>query len=186
MRKVFFVILLFIVIYMFFPSSEYYIPKPKALIKINLPLQNTTHFSDEFLSFNYSNSANLQYKESRYSLIYPNYQSEINFYISTFDTLDNRIAVFYNNNILPHKNQGAFIKQKSFEDSVLNKYAILFYLDGDNIATSSQFFITDKKKYFVFGGMMFDSSINYSMSAKNEIMKKEVFNFLNSFNWSSN
>ena len=44
-------------IYFLLPSEEYYIPKPKAKIKIELPSEVTSVFEDDIITFHYSNSA---------------------------------------------------------------------------------------------------------------------------------
>ena len=40
-------------IYILLPSEEYYIPKTKAKIKIELPSEVTTVFKDDIITFSY-------------------------------------------------------------------------------------------------------------------------------------
>ena len=59
MRRLVYIVLgLTIVLYVFSCNSEeYYIPKLKAKIKIELPSQVTSVFEDYIITFSYSNSA---------------------------------------------------------------------------------------------------------------------------------
>ena len=82
MRKLIYLFSLFVLIlvfYFFFSSEEYYIPKPKALIKIELPDAKTSSFEDKKISFRYSNSSHVIVRDNFYKIIYPNYFSDIYF-----------------------------------------------------------------------------------------------------------
>ena len=83
MRKVVFILSLILIgLYSYFINGEYYIPKPKALIKINLPDNNSELYSDNKLSFRYSKSANITTKQNAYSVNFNDYKSRIYFNIN--------------------------------------------------------------------------------------------------------
>ena len=46
--------------YNYFADTEYYIPKPKAKLKIDLPLSSTSIYKTDIFIFEYSNSAVVQ------------------------------------------------------------------------------------------------------------------------------
>ena len=91
----------------------------------------------------------------------------------------------FENKITIHEKQGADINVNIIEDSESEMYGVLCYLEGNKIATSSQFFITDSTSYFVSGGLEFNTSINSEIEVQNNIMKQEVLKFIDSFTWSS-
>ncbi|MBT4217405.1 MAG: hypothetical protein HOE25_02415, partial [Flavobacteriales bacterium] len=68
MRSLIYILVgLTIVLYIFSCNSEeYYIPKPKAKIKIELPSQVTSIFEDDIITFSYSNSAVLEKNDNIY------------------------------------------------------------------------------------------------------------------------
>ena len=103
--------------------------------------------------------------------------------IKNFNDLNMEIYNF-ENSISVHENQGATIHANIIENEDSDIYGILCYLEGNNIATSAQFFLTDSVHYFVSGGLEFDSVINPQISPQNNIMKSEIFNFISSFRWS--
>ena len=179
-----FVGLIVVLSYLLFPSEEYYIPKPKAKIKIELPSELTSVFEDDIIIFSYSNSAVVEKNDNIYSMRYPSYNSEIVFFVNEITDLDLEIYNF-ENEIMVHEKQGAYINANIIEDSESEMYGVLCYLEGNKIATSSQFFITDSTNYFVRGGLEFNTPINPEIDVQNNIMKQEVLKFINSFNWSS-
>ena len=185
MRKLVFIfsfVLIFIGLYYYFSDGEYYIPKPKALIKINVPDNNSELYSDSKLSFRYSKSANVSIKQNIYSVNFPDYQSRIYFTINNLTDLDLEIYNF-ENSISVHENKGAYINANIIEDTSASVYGVLCFLQGNNIATSSQFFITDSIRYFVRGGLEFNSAIIPEIEVQNVIMKQEVFKFIQSLKW---
>ena len=177
-------LLVVLFIYLFLPSEEYYIPKPKAKIKIELPSEVTSVFEDDIIIFSYSNSAVVEKNDNIYSIKYPLYNSEIRFFVKEIIDLDLEIYNF-ENEITVHEKQGAYINANIIEDSESEMYGVLCYLEGNKIATSSQFFITDSTNFFVSGGLEFNTSINPEIEVQNNIMKQEVLKFINSFKWSS-
>ena len=64
-----------------------------------------------------------------------------------------------------HENKGAYINANIIKDTSASVYGVLCYLEGNNIATSSQFFITDSIRYFIRGGLEFNSAIILIYSA---------------------
>ena len=171
-------------IYLFLPSEEYYIPKPKAKIKIELPSEVTSVFEDDIITFHYSNSAVVKKNDNIYRVKYTSYNSEIVFFVKEMVDLDIEIYNF-EKEITVHEKQGAYINANIIEDSESEMYGVLCYLEGNKIATSSQFFITDSTNYFVSGGLEFNTSINPEIEVQNNIMKQEILQFINSFKWSS-
>tara|TARA_Y100001968_G_C19288806_1_gene683133 strand:+ start:69 stop:644 length:576 start_codon:yes stop_codon:yes gene_type:complete len=177
-------LIIVILIYFVFGDEQYYIPKPKAKIKIELPLALTSNFEDDLVRFHYSNSACLEKKDNVYSIKYPLYESEIIFFVKEITDLDLHIYNFQNK-IIIHEKQGAYVNVDIIEDLESEVYGILCYLEGNKIATSSEFFITDSTNYFISGGLKFHTSINPEIEIQNNIMKEEVVKLINSFNWSS-
>ena len=186
MKKLIYIVVGLIIVVSVFSCNpeEYYIPKPKAKIKIELPSEVTSVFENDIITFNYSNSAVVEKNDNIYRIKYPLYNSEIGFFVKEIIDLDVDIYNF-ENEITVHEKQGAYINANIIEDSESEMYGVLCYLEGNKIATSSQFFITDSTNYFVSGGLEFNTSINPEIEVQNNIMKQEVLKFINSFKWSS-
>ena len=171
--------------YLLLATEEYYMPKPKAKIKIELPLKITSVFKDDIITFSYSNSAVAEKKDNIYSIKYPSYNSEISFFVKEIIDLDKDISNFHKKVMVITNRPGAYINLDIIEDSESEMYGVLCYLEGNKIATSSQFFITDSTNYFLSGGLGFNTSINPEIEVQNNIMKQEVLKFIYSFKWSS-
>ena len=185
MRKLIYLFSLFVLIlvfYFFFSSEEYYIPKPKALIKIELPDAKTSLFEDKKISFRYSNSSHVIVRNNFYKIIYPNYFSDIYFKLKSSTDLDLELYNF-ENSISVHEKQGADINANIISDEENSIFGVLCFLDGVNIATSSQFFLTDSVDNLIIGGLNFNRSISSEIEAQNVIMKQEILKFIESLYW---
>ena len=177
-----FIFFLVISLYLYVTKHEYYIPKPEALVKIELPESRTSIYTDEKISFKYSNSTSVKLKDNFYSLNYPQYSSSISFKITPL--LDYDLELYnFENSISVHEKQGAYINANVIQDTSENIYGVLCYLEGNKIATSSQFFITDSTNFFVRGGLDFDCAISPEIEVQNIIMKQEILKFIQSFKW---
>ena len=169
--------------FFFFVSfDEYYIPKPKALIKIELPDSKTSSFEDKKISFRYSDSSYVTVKNNSYKIIYPNYFSDIYFKVKSSTDIDLELYNF-ENSISVHEKQGANINANIISDEGHNIFGVLCFLDGVNIATSSQFFLTDSADNFITGGLNFNRSISSEIEVQNILMKQEILKFIESLHW---
>jgi len=166
-----------------FPQQEYYIPKPEALLKINLPDSNSTFHAIDNFTFSHSNSAVVLSDDNvNYSIYYPDYDAKIKFYHAL--SLNLEVDRFYfEKEVNVHENQGAYIAEMPIENKVLNIFGILYFIEGNNVATSASFFITDSIENIVSGNIEFSTSIDYQILPQNKIMKMEVLKFIESFRW---
>lgn len=75
------------------------------------------------------------------------------------------------------------INESIIEDSVLDKYGILYDIAG-NTASSVQFFITDNKKHFLRGALYFNAQPNKdSLAPVIEFFRYDVIKFIESLHW---
>ncbi len=169
-------------------QEEYYIPKPKAQIKIKLPSEETSIYVDDIITFNYSKSAFID-KESQdtFSIVYPDYDAYIHLKVNSINqSVEHAIKTF---DLEVRKNcmGGAEPQVHVIEKPQNNIYGNICYFFGDRFSKSSIFFLTDGNKYFLAGHVFFYNYqlIDNEIVLENEIMKKEVSNIINSFKWSS-
>ena len=167
-----------------FSYNEYYIPKPKAKLKIDLPLSSTSTYKTDVFVFEYSNSAIVHSIGKNMEIRFPTYNASIVLNVKNLIDLDVDIYNF-ENSIGVHEKQGAYIDANIIKDTSQNIYGVLCYLQGNNIATSSQFFFTDSINYFVSGSLGYNRVVNKEIEMQTAIMNVEVLNFINSFKWSN-
>ena len=206
MRKIIYIFVgLSIVLYIFSCNpEEYYIPKPKAQIKIKLPSEETSVYVDDIMTFNYSKSAFINKKgENLFSIVYPDYDASINISIKPIEYLQKLViddCIIVKDSLLDTLDVPCFVykiaencrlgaKARLVQiDSLTeeNIYGDICYFYGDKFALSSIFFLTDDNQYFLDGFVMFNNQvITNEIVLENEIMKKEIANIINSFQWSS-
>ena len=120
-----FILFLVIILYFNVTTNEYYIPKPESLVKIELPESRTSIFTDEKISFKYSNSSSLNLKDNFYSLNYPQYLSTISFKVTPLLDFDLEIYNF-ENSISVHERKGRYITLMLFK--IHQKIFMEFYV----------------------------------------------------------
>jgi gliding motility-associated lipoprotein GldD len=97
------------------------------------------------------------------------------------NTLDNMINDSYN---LTYKNS---VKAYSIEDSFMRtpqNIPGIFFKVGGNVATASQFFLTDSLHHFLRGALYFDATPNEdSLMPVNTFLKEDMKHLINSLQW---
>ena len=205
MKKLIYIVVGLIIVvsvYLLLPSEEYYIPKPKAKVKITLPSEETSIYVDDIITFNYSKSAFIDKEgENPFSIVYPNYDAYIMISIKPIEDLQKLVVDPYKEffigkdtlavswfvyRTLENCRLGGKRKIEKIENLEENYFGDICYFSGDKLALSSIFFLTDDDQYFLLGEVFFNNKeITNEIVFKNEIMKKEVANIINSFKWSS-
>ena len=178
-------LLILVIIFSCNTRDQNYIPKPKALVKIPLTLTSTNCFENDFFKCFYSKSSKINIVDSlSYSISYDLYNSNIYFRLQKVVNLDKHMIDF-EKLISIHEQKGANVDVKICENKTQSIYGFLCFLYGENIATSAQFILTDSIKYFVSGGLEFNTAISSDILLENKIMQSEIFNFVESFRWAS-
>ena len=178
-------LLILVIIFSCNTRDQYYIQKPRALVKIALPLTSTNCFENEFFKSYYSQSSKINIVDSlSYSISYDLYNSNIYFRLQKVVNLD-RHMIDFEKMISIHEKKGANIEVKICENKTQSIYGFLCFLYGENIATSAQFILTDSIEYYVSGGLEFNTPIGSDIFLENKIMQSEIFNFVESFRWAS-
>ena len=99
------------------------------------------------------------------------------------NTLENMINDSYN---LTYKNS---VKAYSIEDSFMrtpHDISGIFFKVGGNVATASQFFLTDSTHHFLRGALYFDATPNEdSLQPVNDFLKEDIKHLINSLQWAN-
>ena len=75
------------------------------------------------------------------------------------------------------------ISERNYENTAQNLYGMFFELKG-NVASQSQFYVTDSTRHFVSGALYFETKPNYDsiLPAVNYI-QKDLKHLMESFRW---
>ncbi|MBT5858794.1 MAG: hypothetical protein HOH88_02895, partial [Flavobacteriales bacterium] len=85
------VIFISISLYLFIQKEDYYIPKPKAKIKIDLLSSDQNSFSDDMVLFKHSKPSSVIVNKDTYKIDYLTFDATINFKIKNFEDLNTEI-----------------------------------------------------------------------------------------------
>ena len=168
---------------LFLSCNTDYTPKPKALIKFDLPKKEYVKIAIDCPFYFESPVYSLIKKKSDNCLIdiiYPNQNGIL--YISYF-SLENNLnehleqsqKLAYNHNVNDN------FPQFYFNDS-LKVYGVLFEYDAMS-ATAAQFYLTDSVSHFLRGALYFNTEINDSILPINNFLKYDIRHLIETFDW---
>ena len=177
--KIFFLLLMF-------ACSSNYTPKPRAYVKINLPIKEYLLFdSDEFqLNFRYPKYSDIQVAKKS-NFINVNFKSFSGILHLTYVKLNNNLyehiedarSLAYKHNV-----QANSISEQVYIDSENKVFGMLYDYSGMT-ATSTQFYLTDSISHFLRGSFYFDTEINDSIAPVNIFIKEDVRFLVESVRW---
>ena len=169
------------------------IPKPKAFLRLEYPVQKYVQIQSEFpftfeknLFANDVSNIKVSNDQTSYSLdiSYPSLKGTI--YITYKEILNNNLEPYLIDaqNITQKHSQRAdeIIEQPYF--NVENRVFGMFYEVGGNAASQSQFYVTDSVKHFISGSLYFYAKPNYdSILPAADYLKKDIQHIMETIQW---
>lgn len=166
-------------------------PKPRGYFRIDLPdKQYVTLDTMRYYSFEYPT----------YSTITPDYHSlqEKDWVNVEFPRLKGTIHISYkqvNDNLGEYLEDAYFMitkhigKATGIRDSVIinkekNVYGLMYYLDGEGVASPLQFYLTDSTEHFMRGSLYFNVVPNNdSLQPVIDFITDDVRHLINTLEW---
>ena len=184
-----------LVIFFSFACNSPYTPKPPGYFKISFPEKRYQAFNEPGYpySFEYPVYANVV-KDSTFfgdatenpwwvNIDFPQFSGRI--YLSYKIVGQYKLEKLLNDAFnLTNKHS---IKASYIDDSVLSTpnhvHGMFFRVEGD-VATASQFFLTDSTKNFLRGALYFDATPNAdSLKPVNDFLVQDMKHLINTFHW---
>ncbi|CAI8225120.1 MAG: Uncharacterised protein [Formosa sp. Hel1_33_131] len=179
----------FLCIFMCFSCDEILVPKPKAFLSLEYPKAT---YSESQLDLPFEIETN---KLARLSVSRKN--NKVQGIILRYPTLKASVFINYkkvDNNVEKHISDTKKMTQKhlqvadeiserNYENPAQNLYGMFFELKG-NVASQSQFYVTDSTRHFVSGALYFETKPNYDsiLPAVNYI-QKDLKHLMESLRW---
>ncbi len=168
-----------------------YTPKPKIYPRVNVPQANYIPF-DTSCAYSFLVNSNTIIKPSEQKqsepcwiiIIYPSYNATI--YISYKPGKKDDIQTYIEESrtlVYNHTIKASAIREKSFTDSLLNKFAMVYILSGD-AATPLQFHVSDMNKNFLRGSIYFNHAPNEdSLKPVIQYLQKDIEKIIETIQW---
>ena len=166
-------------------------PKPRGYFRIDLPDKQYVKLdSMRYYSFDYP----------VYSLITPDYHSmeEKDWVNVEFPAYKGTLHISYkpvNDNlnkyledsylmVTKHISKAAGIRDSLIIDTARNVYGLVYFLEGEGVATPLQFYVTDSTEHFLRGSLYFNMKPNNdSLAPVIEFVTNDVKYLINSLEW---
>jgi gliding motility-associated lipoprotein GldD len=188
MRKL---IVLLVIAVVIVSCNESYTPKPKGMIRIDLPEHAYQSFDSIYpFVFEYSKYAEVNHKElpeaqvNWFNIDYPDHKARL--HMSYNPVEDNLLQLLEDSRSLAMK---LIPKSNGIDDQLIldhdrNLYGIQYVISGSDAASPYQFFITDSVNHFLRGALYFSHAPNNdSVQPVIDFVYKDMQHFLDTFSW---
>lgn len=166
------------------------VPRPRGYFRIDLPLSSYDTISCEECIFSSIKSTKGVFKfenKENQSIKYPSLNAEI---FITSKVVDNKniweLIKSAESLTYKHSIKSKGIDENVFQQDSLNIYGVFYNLKGE-VASSTQFYITDQKQMLVRGGVYINSKPNIdSLKPVMDFLQQESKVFVENFRWKEN
>jgi len=152
-----------ILFFLFFMGcqEEVYVPKPKAMLRLDFPTPVEAQFENDNFIFNYNELAKPIVKNKNAIVLdYPEMKGSI---FITHKTIANNLETLIGDAqklSFEHMRKADHIEPRTFINEDHKVYGTYFQITGD-AASQSQFYVTDSIHHFVTGSVYFYTKPNY-------------------------
>ena len=170
--------------------SSDYSPKPVGHFRIDIPTSNYQLY-DAFQNFEFALSdqaqiVNFPQNEAAdfFNIVYPQLNAEIYCSYTVFEENDfMQLAEGFRRFVYVHASKADAIIPKAFENPEQKVYGLVYDIKG-NVASSTQFVLTDSVSSFFRAALYFDHTPNQdSIAPVLEYINKDIQILIESFRW---
>ncbi|WP_297334153.1 gliding motility lipoprotein GldD [Flavobacterium sp.] len=184
-KKFFAAAALFAVSATFVSCKEDAVPKPKALLRLDYPIEDYVMYSGKCpFTFAFNSQAIISNKGNcNFTLQYPRMKATI--YL-TYKPVEGNLEMLLRDAqklTYEHVIKADAIQELPFVNDMQNVYG-MFYQVGGDAATNAQFYATDSTRHFLTGSMYFYARPNYdSLMPAASYIKDDMRNLMETLKW---
>jgi len=170
---------------------EYY-PKPRGYFRIDLPEKNYTSFDSTSFPYSFQIPDYIEVRKDYENLNEPYW---IDLYFKPFDatlhlsykSVNKNLSIFTEDArtfVNKHIAKANAIKEKEYLNKINNVYGLVFSIEGNDVASPLQFYLTDSTNNYIRGALYFNFTPNNdSLEPVISFIKNDVFNLIETFKW---
>lgn len=180
--------------------SSDYTPKPRAYLRIDLPLKSYQELQNDALpySFEFPDYAEVipvpptEDPDSKYwvNIEFPSLNGTLHLAYNSLDSIQELYAHIdssYQAMFFIHKDKVTGINERTYEDPEQHVYGVLYELKGSRVASPYQFYVTDKKGHFIRGALYFHMQPNNdSLAPVINYVKEDIEHMMSTMRWYDN
>jgi gliding motility-associated lipoprotein GldD len=172
-----------------FSCDNIHVPKPKAFLSLDYP-QATYLKSEVELPFEFEKNKLAQLNISKKNntpkgivLRYPTLKASV---FINYKKVNNNLEKYISDvrgMTKKHLQVADEISEQMYENKQQNLYGMFYDLKG-NVASQSQFYLTDSLQHFISGALYFETKPNYdSILPAINYIQKDMVHFIESIRW---
>ena len=176
-----------ILVVLFLACDQPTFPKPTGYIRTDLPA--ATYVSSEIncpFTFERSSLTKLEKRTDNLcwmNISYPNLKADIHL---TYKPINNNLRDYIEESrklAYDHQFRASNIRTKTINNSVNDVNGICYFLDGE-VASNTQFFLTDSLNHFVRGSLYFKSKTNTdSLKPYLDYINSDIDHLISTLKW---
>lgn len=161
------------------------VPKPKAYLRLDYPVENYVNYEGICpFSFSFNSQSIIKNKGNcNFTINYPKMKATI--YL-TYKPVNNDIEVLLRDAqklTYEHVIKADVIEESPFMNEMQDAYG-MFYQVGGDAATNAQFYVTDSTEHFLTGSMYFYAKPNYdSLMPAASYIKEDMRKIMETVKW---
>ena len=176
-------------VFICFSCDEIPVPKPKAFLSLDYP-KAAYHESPLYLPFDFEKNQLAQLNITKKNntldgiiLRYPTLKAAV---FINYKTVDNNVEKYISDAramTQKHLQIADEVSERMYENVQQNMYGMFYDLKG-NVASQSQFYVTDSTQHFISGALYFETKPNYdSILPAINYIQKDLMHFIESLHW---
>ena len=170
---------------LFFSCSDNYTPKPRGLLKVDLPHKDYAGI-DVDCAFTFEKPAYSILKKITqdcfYNLEFPHQNGVL--HITYLPLVDNLVEHIEQSRALAyqHSMRADAISESVYINGEYKVYGLLYDYEGVT-ATAAQFYLTDSANHFFRGALYFNTEVTDSLLPINNFLKEDIKHIIETFKW---
>lgn len=172
-------------------DNKTYQPKPKGYFRIDFPekeyvsLDSMNHYGFEYPIYSTITPDYYSLEEKEWiNVEFPAYKGTIHL---SYKTIDNNLSEYLNDSyymMTKHISRAMGIRDSIIIDPKRNVYGLIYFLEGEGVASPLQFYLTDSINHFMRGSLYFNVKTNNdSLSPVIDFITDDIRHLINTLEW---
>ena len=172
-------------------DSKQYQPKPKGYFRIDFPAKEYQKLdSMKYYSFEYPTYSTITpdyhslHEKEWVNIEYPSYKGTVHI---SYKTVDDNLEAYLEDShymMTKHLSRAMGIRDSVIINPERNVYGLVYFLEGEGVASPMQFYLTDSVNHFLRGSLYFNVKTNNdSLAPVTDFIIDDVRHLIETIEW---
>lgn len=172
-------------------DNKHYQPKPKGYFRIDFPekeyrkLDSMSYYSFEYPTYSIIKPDHLSPQEKEWvNVVYPAYKGTIHI---SYKTVNDNLGTYLEDSyymMSKHISRAMGIRDSVIINPERDVYGLIYFLEGEDVASPMQFYLTDSVNHFMRGSLYFNVKTNNdSLAPVIDFIVDDVRHLIETIEW---